>query len=307
MRGEMHSFIGRLATFRSAFLVGMFATWGASAAEAATAIPALSGVWGRDVIRIEPPASGPGPVGRIERPRLVGRGNQQVADYTSPLLKPEAAELLKQRSERLLSGEIFPTPHDQCLPDSPLLALNIQIAMMLLQGKDRVTIVYLAGPVVRHIRLNDRHPANVTPSWTGDSVGHYEGDTLIVDTIGIKAGPLAVITLNGVPFSPAMHVVERYRLINGDLAKRAMDEHAKDNRANPDNFYGITMDPAYNGSGLQVEVTVDDPGIYTRTWSGKVTYSRPVGGFAEVICAENALPSYFGRDTLIPTAAIPDF
>ena len=295
---------------RSSFAVAVYLMAGlaaGNAAETAKTIPALSGHWGRDVIRIEPPASGPGPVGRIERPRLVGSGSQQVADYTSPLLKPEAAELLRQRSERLLSGEIFPTPHDQCLPTSPLLALNIQVEMMLLQGKDRVTIVYLAGPVVRHVRLNDQHPKDVTPSWTGDSVGHYEGNTLVIDTVGVKGGPLAVTTLNGVPFSPAMHIVERYRLIDGDIARRAMDEHRKDNRANPDNFYGITMDPNDNGSGLQLEVTVDDPGIYTTTWSGNVTYRRPVGEFNETICAENALPSYFGRNTLIPTADKPDF
>ena len=41
-------------------------------------------------------------------------------------------------------------------------------------------------------RRNQPHPAQVTPSWYGDSVGHYEGDTLVIDTVGVKTGPLAM-------------------------------------------------------------------------------------------------------------------
>ena len=47
---------------------------------------------------------------------------------------------------------------------------------------------------VRRVRMNQLHPAQVTPSWYGDSVGHYEGDTLVIDTVGVKTGPLAMVT-----------------------------------------------------------------------------------------------------------------
>ena len=50
----------------------------------------------------------------------------------------------------------------------------------------------------------------VTPAWYGDSVGHYEGDTLVIDTVGIKVGPFAMVDMYGTPHSAALHVVERY-------------------------------------------------------------------------------------------------
>ena len=51
-------------------------------------------------------------------------------------------------------------------------------------------------------------------SWYGDSVGHYEGDTLVIDTVGIKIGPFAMVDMYGTPYSEALHVVERYQLLD---------------------------------------------------------------------------------------------
>ena len=80
------------------------------------------------------------------------------------------------------------------------------------------------------MRLNQPHPARVTPSWYGDSVGHYEGDTLVIDTVGVKADrPFAMVDMYGTPFSPAMHVVERYRLIDYSDAKGAIERNSKEN------------------------------------------------------------------------------
>jgi hypothetical protein len=52
--------------------------------------------------------------------------------------------------------------------------------------------------------------AQVTPSWYGDSVGHYEGDTLVIHAIDIKVGPLSTVNRYGTPHTQALHVVERY-------------------------------------------------------------------------------------------------
>ena len=73
---------------------------------------------------------------------------------------------------------------------------------------------------VRHVRMNQPHPAKLTPSWYGDSVGHYEGDTLVVDTVGQKSGPFAMLDLYGTPYTKALHVVERYRLLDYEAAKK---------------------------------------------------------------------------------------
>ena len=81
---------------------------------------------------------------------------------------------------------------------------------------------------IRRVRLNGTHPAKVTPSWYGDSIGHYEGDTLVVDTVGYKLGPAPVLDMYGSPFSEGLHVTERYRLIDYEAAKAAQERNVRD-------------------------------------------------------------------------------
>src|SRR6266700_2723245 len=97
--------------------------------------------------------------------------------------------------------------------------------MQMFQQADKITMVYRHGNEVRRVRMNEPHPAPVTPSWYGDSVGHYEGDTLVIDTVGIKVGPFAMVDMYGTPHSPALHVVERYRLVDYEGAKDALERN----------------------------------------------------------------------------------
>jgi hypothetical protein len=90
-------------------------------------------------------------------------------------------------------------------------------------------MIYRQGHELRHVRMDEPHPAQLIPSWYGDSVGHYEGDTLVIDTVGIKGGPFAMVDMYGTPHSPALHVVERYRLVDYDEAKDAIERNAKEN------------------------------------------------------------------------------
>jgi hypothetical protein len=93
--------------------------------------------------------------------------------------------------------------------------------MQMFQKPDKITILYF-GDQVRHLRMNQPHPATVTPSWYGHSVGHYDGDTLVIDTVGIKSDrPFAMVDMHGTPYTEALHVVERYRLIDYEAAKEA--------------------------------------------------------------------------------------
>src|SRR6266478_3779277 len=86
------------------------------------------------------------------------------------------------------------------------------------------------GPVeVRWVRVNEPHPAHLTPSWHGDSVAHYEGDTLVIDTVGMKVGPFSMVDMYGTPQSPALHVIERYRLLDYDAATDAIERNEKEN------------------------------------------------------------------------------
>jgi hypothetical protein len=97
------------------------------------------------------------------------------------------------------------------------------IGMQMLQENDKVTILYANDNDVRHVYMNRTHPEHVTPSWYGDSVGHYEGDMLVIDTVGIKVGPFAMIDQFGTPHTEALHVLERYRLLDYESANESED------------------------------------------------------------------------------------
>jgi hypothetical protein len=179
----------------------------------------------------------------------------------------------------------------------------------LLQQKDEVVILYEQDQQVRHVRLNRQHPARVTPTWWGDSVGHYEGDTLVVDTVGIKVGPVSMVDIYGTPFSEALHVVERYRLVDYEIAKSATERAIAESgyRAATAINEGVLFDPDYTGKGLQVQFTVEDNGTFTTPWSAAVTYRRSKSEWVEYACAENTREYYANRDTAIPVADKPDF
>jgi hypothetical protein len=277
----------------------------------AAPIPDLSGAWNHSSLNgLELPLSGPGPVRNMSRRRTgpqVGVGNiaQLVGDYTNPILQPWAAEKVKKYGEISLAGQGYPTPRNQCYPEQiPFVFINY--GLQLLQRPDKVTILYPYDHQYRQVRLNEPHPAHVKPSWYGDSVGHYEGDTLVVDTVGIKVGPFSMIDWYGTPYTEAMHVVERYRLIDYEATKLAIARDAKENFQfpNPDN--GPAVDPSYKGKGLQIEVTIEDKGAFTMPWSATITMRRAFDDPQELVCADNTM-WHPGTYSAVPMAEKPDF
>ena len=276
---------------------------------AETAVPDFSGLWGRDSLNLESPLSGPGPVVNLSRtPAGTMDMNKLVGDYNSPILKPVAAAILKDRGERSLRGESVPNPHEECRPEPPPLLFAVQFAFEMLQQKDEITLLYSHDNKVRHVRMNAPHPAGLKPSGQGDSVGHYEGDTLVIDTVGIEATPISALDWYGTPHSDQLHVVERYRLIDQQAAKEAAARHDRQYRTTPrPNPNGIALDANYKGKGLQIEVTVEDPIMFTEPWTALVTYQRALGDLWEMSCAENHFEYYTGHDTPIPRADKPDF
>ena len=283
--------------------------WSALGAEAAAPIPDLSGHWARPYIGFESPLSGPGPI--VNRSRVLGQSNinQFVGDYTSPILRPQAAEIVKKHGELELKGLGAPNPSNQCLPMSPPYILQRQ-EIELLQQKDQITILYNEDQQVRRVRLNAQHPARVISSWFGDSVGRFEGDTLVIDTVGIKVGPYSMVDSYGTPHSEALHLIERYRLIAYEDAEAAAKNSERENRRLlADNVLGngVGIDPDYKGKALQVRFTVEDENVFTVPWSATTTYWRISGDWVERVCAENTDGYYAGLNTAVPTAEKPDF
>ena len=208
-----------------------------------------------------------------------------------------------------LTGVGYPTPRNQCWPGGVPFVLPTN-GLQIFQQPDKITILYAVDHQVRHVRMNAKHPARVTPSWYGDSVGHYDGDTLVIDTVGVRIGPFAMVDWYGTPHSPALHVVERYRLLDYEAAKEGLERDAKENygpRAPESAIEPYNMDPNYRGRYLQLLVTVEDEGVLTTPWSATVTYGRPLGEWLENVCADN--PRKYGteRDAQVPTADKPDF
>jgi hypothetical protein len=243
--------------------------------------------------------------------RGVSDPRQLVGDYTNPILKPQAAEFVRKHGEMELSGVGSPTPTNQCWPE-PVPYVFWTVAMQMLQQPDKIIILH--GNQIRHVRMNEPHPARVTPSLYGDSVGRYEGDTLVIDTVGIRTDrPFAMVDMYGTPYTQALHVVERYRLLDYEDAKEGLERNAKENfRLPPDTIPAVAdSDPDYRGKHLQLEFTVEDEAVFTTPWSATITYGRPPmrdgrgPGGAEYVCAEN--PGYSGRKPAVPTADKPDF
>jgi hypothetical protein len=281
--------------------------------QSAAAIPDFSGIWTHPYFPgFEPPASGAGPI--VNRSRLrggprdgVGNANQFVGDYANPILRPQAAEVVRKYGEISLAGGTYPTPSNQCWP-SGVPYIFFQHGMQMLQLPEKIVFLYLRNHESREVRLNRPHPADAKPSWYGDSVGHYEGDTLVVDTIGVKMGPFAMVDMYGTPFSPALHIVERYRLLDYADAKGAIDRNSKENIRFGPGVQSLEFDPAYRGKHLQLAFTVDDEGVFTVPWTATITYSVPLGAWEEHVCAESRLGHFStGPQAAVPTADTPDF
>ena len=276
----------------------------ADGARGARGVPDFSGLWAHPSIPgYEPLAAGPTSLKNLSRREGgVSDNRQLVGDYRNPILKPQAAEIVKQHGEMSLAGIGYPTSRNQCWPGGVPFVFTTAL-MQLLQRPDDITMIYSNDDEVRHIRMNQAHPRTVTPSWYGDSVGHFEGDTLVIDTVGIKAGPYAMIDWFGTPRTPALHVVERYRLVDYEQAKDGLERNAKEN-------FGVqpeSVDRGYKGKFLQMTFTVEDPNVFTTPWSATMTYQPGVTEWVEDSCAENPFKYGTEKDPAVPTAQKPDF
>lgn len=231
---------------------------------------------------LKPMESGPRPV-RAD-PKYPYFGNQngtqptlRVADLASPILTDWSRARMKSGNDEAIAGKFPYSFQPYCMPGGvPGQLLGIFEPVFFVQTPKLVLMLWQRDHAVRHIRMNQPHTKNPKPSWYGESIGHYEGPWLVVDTIGLS--PSAPIDNWRTPHSDKLHVVERFHLVNG-------------------------------GDTLEAIVTIEDPIALTAPLTVYQRWNKLQGEMIEVSCAENNV-SYLGRDadgTSVPVADKPDF
>ena len=292
-----------VATLAAAGAALGHASAAAEPAESAASIPDFSGVWRHGSLPwFEPPESGPAPVTNLSRRNGVSNYDQLVGDYNNPILQPWAAEVVKRYGKVSSAGVTFPSPSNQCWPE-PVPYIFKHGDMQMFQQRNKITIIYNEDHEIRWVRLNEQHRTPLAPSWHGDSVGHYEGATLVIDTVGAKTNrPYPMIDLFGTPYTGALHVVERYRLLDYAEAKGALERGDKELMRN-----GGPLSAGYTGKYLQIHLTVEDKGAFTTPWTTTITYAKDTNEWREVDCAENRSEYYNRKESDVPRADKPDF
>ena len=137
---------------------------------------------------------------------------QRISDTGNPNLKQWAKDVMKKDNDEVLAGKFAFTARSSCKPAGvPGFDVLLGGALYILQSPTEVTMIFSGNAEVRHIRLNASHSADPKPSWYGESVGHYEDDTLVVDTIGLN--DKTFLDNYRTPHTDKLHVTERWRLI----------------------------------------------------------------------------------------------
>ena len=220
-----------------------------------------------------PPVKGsPSPVVQDPAHPFVSQAaSWRIGDLASPNLKDWVKQAMKKDNDEIHAGKIAFQARSSCVPSGIPNMFLPGNGMQVVQTRDKIVMFKQGNWEYRHIYLNVPHSKTVEPSWYGESVGHWEGDTLVVDTIGqnLKTFVDAFRT----PHSENLHVVERWRLIDG-------------------------------GKTLEVKITVDDPGAFNAPWETYVHHERGRFPMVEDICAENNQNLF---DYKMPVEETPDF
>jgi hypothetical protein len=267
---------------------------GGAPAEKAQSIPQFgfsNYAWSKVSDDFQAPQSGPGPVMSDKSHPYVANGvaersgraiTLRIADLENPILKPWALEQMRKANELAAAGKQAYEARASCRPGGVpgYMVMGRVNPMYIVQAPKEVVFINEGGPEVRRVYLDVPHTAHPRITPYGESVGHYEGDALVVDTIALS--PDTFIDNYRTPHTDQEHVIERYRL-------------------------------AEDGKMLQVDIHVEDPGTFNMAWSARQAYRKgqPLeslnGELLEAICAENNEVLQDATVMPIPKAMKPDF
>jgi hypothetical protein len=205
-----------------------------------------------DLLSPHPTPSGPMPRTSNGKPDLSGVWYaQRPVDPGKPEPLPWVEKLLQERA----ANNAKDAPGAHCLPRGITNAGALFIYRLVQTPTLLVMLFEDDIPSHRQVFLDGRsHPQDMNPLWMGHSVGHWEGDTLVIDTVGFD--DRSWITAQGHPHTDKMHVVERFH--RPDLGH------------------------------LEIEITIDDPGAYSKPWIMKRVSDLDTNDeVGEYVCTEN--------------------
>jgi hypothetical protein len=195
----------------------------------------------------------------------------RIADLTNPNLKQWAKDVMKKDNDEVLAGKIGFTPSSSCKQAGVPAYWLAGGPFFFIQTPKEVLIVEEGDRHARRIYMDVPHSKNTKPSWFGESVGRYEGDTLVVDTIGFNTKTF--VDNYRTPHSDKLHVVERFRMTEG-------------------------------GKTLEVQMTIEDPDTFNAPWQAIRRYGKVEATLGEQICQEGNFTLF---DYGIPVAKQSDF
>jgi hypothetical protein len=209
-------------------------------------------------------------------PRLSGIWEPRTFGFMVPEapLSTAGKALVDRNAAAMAAGNIMHTAWTSCRPGAVSTMTMPREKIVVLQSPEELTILYEMPRMARRVRMNAAHPQDLPPSYVGDSIGHWEGNTLVIDTIGFNG--YAELDARGQPTSPALHTVER-------------------------------LTPSADGSGIDIEVTITDPEYYDGPFTIKRAWNKSSAAHPlEYDCMENPRQedfenAYYVRDRYRPT------
>jgi hypothetical protein len=200
----------------------------------------------------------------------------RIADINNPNLTEFAKASLKKTNDEVLAGKPMWSRSARCWATGvPAFLLTPAQPMFFVQTPQQVTMIAQHDNDVRRVYLNAPHSANLKPSWYGESVGHYEGDTLVIDTVGLN--DKTFIDNFRTPHSEKLHVTERLRLVEG-------------------------------GKFLEAELLIDDPEVFLKPLHVTKRSRRVEANLIEWRCAAGEMNNPFASNAdPLPMAAKADF
>lgn len=176
----------------------------------------------------------------------------------NPPYNAEWAKKNEELQKRRLAGQDIDDPSLRCLPfGMPRMMISATYPFEILVTSGQITVIQELDSEVRRIFVDQKHPPaqeERDPTFQGHSIGHWEGDTLVVDTVNIRSE--TPIDRLYYPRSDKMHITERWRLQDRNT--------------------------------LEVEITLHDPVAFVRPWSTTKRFVRQRGEYIhEYVCTEN--------------------